>query len=517
MNMGENSFWLFIMPRNLLRGTNNEDSKGGYSFGRPAVRRDEIPLKILKFTSSHNLATIIQYETFKRKSFIVMRFLKENHLLFILFALALLTRFLFLSYPAEVVFDEVHFGKFISAYFTHQYYFDIHPPLGKLMIAGFASLFNFGPSISFEKIGESANSQALLMLRFLPALFGALFVLVVYQIIIALGGSKKAAFLAGFLVIFDNAFLVESKFILVDSFLFFFGFASILVYLLSTKQEDRFKKHLLYFFSMILAGLAFSIKWTGLSFLGINLLLSFISFLKCVNLKRFFKFSAEIIISLILFIFTYSLFFIPHFKFLTLSGLGDAFMTQEFQNTLAKENRDQKYLSFGSKFVELNQKMYSYNTGLTKGHADSSKWYQWPLMRKPVWYWEKNSADTSANIYLMGNPLIWLSALLAVFWGIYRLFKTKHHAYLVLLLGYFANLLPYAFVARAAFIYHYLPALTFAIILLALWASKRKKEFYVSYLITALLIFLMISPISYGTVLSAKITVIYKTLMGLLH
>ncbi|MCG2692673.1 phospholipid carrier-dependent glycosyltransferase [Candidatus Parcubacteria bacterium] len=446
-----------------------------------------------------------------------MKFLKENYLLLILLALVLLTRFLFLNYPAEVVFDEVHFGKFVSAYFTHQYYFDIHPPLGKLMIASFASLFNFDPGISFERIGEAASSQTLLILRFLPALFGALFVLVVYQIVIALGGSKKAAFLAGLLIVFDNAFLVESKFILVDSFLFFFGFTSILVYLLSAKQNNRLKKHLFYFLSMILAGLAFSIKWTGLSFLGIIFLLSFISFLKSISLKRLFKLLVEVIISLILFIFTYSLFFIPHFKLLTFSGPGDAFMSQDFQSTLIKDGREQKYLSFGSKLIELNQKMYSYNTGLTKGHTDSSKWYQWPLMRKPVWYWEKKDVNISANIYLMGNPLIWLSGLLAVFWGIYRLFKTKHQAYLVLLLGYFANLLPYVFVARAAFVYHYLPSLTFAIILLALWVSKRKKEFYLSYLITALLIFLMISPISYGAVLSEKMTVIYKSLAGLLH
>lgn len=446
-----------------------------------------------------------------------MKFLKENHLLLILFALALLTRFLFLSYPAEVVFDEVHFGKFVSAYFTHQYYFDIHPPLGKLMIAGFANLFGFNPEIGFEKIGEAANSHALLILRFLPALFGVLFILVVYQIVIALGGSKKAAFLAGLLIVFDNAFLVESKFILVDNFLFFFGFSSILVYLLSQNQENRIKKYLFYFSSMILAGLAFSIKWTGLSFLGIIFSLSFINFLRSISLKRLFKLLVEVIISIILFIFTYSLFFIPHFKILSLSGPGDAFMSQDFQKTLIKEGQEQGYLSFGSKFIELNQKMYSYNTGLTKGHTDSSKWYQWPLMRKPVWYWEKKDIETAANIYLMGNPLIWLSGLLAVFWGIYRFFKTRNKAYFVLLLGYFANLLPYVFVTRAAFIYHYLPSLTFAIILLALWINKTKKEFYLSYLITAFLIFLIISPISYGAVLSTKITTIYKLLTGILH
>ena len=161
--------------------------------------------------------------------------------------------------------------------------------------------------------------------------------------------------------------------------------------------------------------------------------------------------------------------------------------------------------------------MYSYNVGLIKGHADSSKWNEWPFLRKPVWYWEKKDIDKVANIYLMGNPLIWLSAGLAVFWGIYRLFKTKNEAYSLLLIGYFANLLPYMLIARAAFLYHYLPALAFAIILLALWIGKSKKEFYSFYLITAFLIFLMVSPISYGIFLPLNITAIYKLLVGILH
>jgi len=173
--------------------------------------------------------------------------MKEKLPLIILLVLALATRFVFLDYPSEVVFDEVHFGKFVSAYFNHQYYFDIHPPLGKLMIAGFSSLLGFQPGQAFGQIGEQANARQLFVLRFLPALFGALLPLVFYAIVRVLGGSKKAAFLAGFLIIFDNAFLVESKFILVDSFLFLFGFLSLFIFLLSQKQENRLKKHLFYF------------------------------------------------------------------------------------------------------------------------------------------------------------------------------------------------------------------------------------------------------------------------------
>ena len=61
---------------------------------------------------------------------------KTLFFLFLIFSLSLYLHFLHLSYPDKVVFDEQWYSSSAASYFTHKYYFDANPPLGKLLIAG---------------------------------------------------------------------------------------------------------------------------------------------------------------------------------------------------------------------------------------------------------------------------------------------------------------------------------------------------------------------------------------------
>jgi dolichyl-phosphate-mannose--protein O-mannosyl transferase len=65
----------------------------------------------------------------KVKSFYSKDFYYHSVIAFMSF-LALITRSYAIHFPGEVVFDEVHFGKFASYYLRQEYYFDVHPPLG---------------------------------------------------------------------------------------------------------------------------------------------------------------------------------------------------------------------------------------------------------------------------------------------------------------------------------------------------------------------------------------------------
>lgn len=470
-----------------------------------------------------------------------MIFFKKNGPLIFLLFLSLATRFIFLSYPAEVVFDEVHFGKFVSAYFTHEYYFDIHPPLGKLLIAVFSFLFGFQGNFDFANIGEIYNSDGLFVLRFLPAFFSALFVVLIYYLVLAFSLSKKAAFLAGFFVLFDNAILGQSKFILVDIFLLFFGFAGILFFFLAKRASSSKTQLALFVISALFTGLSFSVKWTGLSFLGIIMTILFFDFLNTFNYRRYLlRLSLFIAIPFLV----YALIFAIHFNLLKNSGPGSAFMTPAFQKTLAGNNIENsiKPLSFTGKFLELNEAMYKYNASITASHPYSSRWHQWPLGQKPIWYWQKISEHTKANIYLVANPVVWWLVLFSVVAGIilifFRKFRKKISPLIYLLLfGYFFNLLPFMFVSRVTFLYHYLASLIFGILIFALLVDKfffkkekqiieksykikqienRPKAGSKNFLVFLLLllvissVFLILSPLTYGLPAPSAIQPLYK-------
>src|SRR3989338_11610861 len=161
-------------------------------------------------------------------------------LLLILFGVSLVTHFAFFGHPNQTVFDEVHFGKFVSGYYTHEYYFDIHPPLGKLMIAGFAKAFDFKPEFSFAQIGEKFPDNKYLTLRFLTSLAGAVLPVVLFLLALQLKFTPQGAFFTGLMVALENALLVQTHYILMDGFLPLFGFLS-LYFSFSSRESKKWQ------------------------------------------------------------------------------------------------------------------------------------------------------------------------------------------------------------------------------------------------------------------------------------
>ncbi|CAG2251896.1 POMT [Mytilus edulis] len=168
----------------------------------------------------------------------------------LLVILSVATRLWRLGFPRAVVFDELHFAKYASLYLQRIFFFDSHPPLGKMLLA----LAEFSPQFPVYQ------------LRLPPAVMGSLVVPLIYQICVELKMSRWSALLAGMFVLLDNALLVQSRFMLMEGMLLFFMCLTIYSFLKFRSLTHR-EFSVPWFFWLFLTGISFtctlSVKYVG--------------------------------------------------------------------------------------------------------------------------------------------------------------------------------------------------------------------------------------------------------------
>ncbi|KAJ3238533.1 hypothetical protein HDU81_007629 [Chytriomyces hyalinus] len=260
--------------------------------------------------------------------------------------LAFLTRMYRIQDPGKVVFDEVHFGKFASFYLRGEYYFDVHPPLGKMLLAATAALAGYDGHYLFDEIGDDyvVNKVPFVSMRLFPALCGSLIIPFCFLTLKELGVSYVAALFGAFMLIFDNALIAQSRLILLDSMLLLFGVMSIYTWIKFYKTRmSPFSFQWWFWMSMTGVSLALTlgVKMVGLftiAVVGIAVLIDLWRLLdidRGLNMTQFYKhFAARALCLIVLPITLYLSFFYIHFALLPYSGPGDAFMTPKFQATL---------------------------------------------------------------------------------------------------------------------------------------------------------------------------------------
>lgn len=426
--------------------------------------------------------------------------------------LALVTRLWNIAYPHGVVFDEVYFRGFAADYLSGHYFFDIHPPLVKLLFAGDAWLFHL------SQTDISSGLWGGVVLRCLPALAGAALVPLVYLITRKIGLGRLGASVAAVFVLCDNALLVESRFVLMDILLLLFSFGALYLVMILIKKSG-WQRWLLVASVGLLLGMTVSTKWTGLAMVA--LVGAYYLIESIIKKVRPLRIAGEILLVLTLIATVYVGSFALHFGLLGHSGEGDAFMSEKFQSTLVGSDyyKSSAHMSFVDKFIELNHEMYTAEDSIEgTTHPYSSKWYQWPFMMKPIYYWQGDIHDDSyqGNIYLLGNPLVWwLSSLsvLAAFlvWFVRpKWLGSRHRMVAYLLFGYGLNYLPFVFITRPMFLYHYLTALVLSILIAAImieklaklirdkWGDRRVKQLHATIFVVTVFLFLYFLPISYG-------------------
>ena len=190
-------------------------------------------------------------------------------------------------------------------------------------------------------------------------------------------------------------------------------------------------------------------------------------------------------------------------------------MTPQFQKTLEgnkfADNPSIRPEPFSVKLIDLNITMLAANSRISGKAPYSSRWYTWPLMLRPVFYWQ---IPYTNFIYYLGNPLVyWLGTLsmaisiCAMAWIVLRRKPRSGNIGIqfFVVAGYLVNYLPFIFIGRVMFLYHYEAALVFSIIAMAYllectFVSKTwRRSLFAILAIVCIVSFIYFSPLTYGT------------------
>lgn len=376
-------------------------------------------------------------------------FTKLNQKTWIVILLILLLAFVIriwqIDKVSEFIFDEVYFVKFAQNYLSGASFFDIHPPLGKLIIALGIIIFGDNP------FGW----------RIMPAIFGTLTILAVYLSGKELGG-KIMGFFAASILFFDGMILVYSRTGLIDIFLICFLSFAFAFFLRFTNTHKLTSLAL----AGLFLGLASSVKYIGaLMFLVfiVVMIVKKVSFWK--NIKSY------IIFLIVLPLVIYIGFFLFNFH-------GKDFLYQVFQ---------------------WHWQSFNYNINLTDGHPYASKWWGWFLLIRPIWLYYKDNSGSLVGIDGIGNPLIWWSSVVVV--PLLFLDAIRHKkSPLIILAGFLIFWLFWAFFKRVLFLYHALASFIFLSLgiswyLKEFWQLPKTRIWVAIYLLAILLFFIFLFPI----------------------
>lgn len=355
----------------------------------------------------------------------------------------------------DQIFDEVYFVKFAQNYLNGTEFFDIHPPLGKLIIA-------FGLKI----FGDTSFTW-----RIMPAIFGTLIIPLGYFIGKELSSKVAGLFTAGILAL-DGMLLVYSRTGLIDIFLAFFILLSFYLFLKYCHTNKLYWMIL----AGIVVGLASSVKYIGALILIVFLVMMIN---KKISLRK--NLWKMIIFLIIIPLLIYLAFFLFNFH----------------------------GYDFFNKVIEWQDQSFSYNISLKDGHPYASKWWSWFLLLRPIWLYFKESGGQYIGVDGLGNPLAWWSALAIVpllIWGAAKNYKN----HLIILSGFLVFLLFWAPFKRVLFFYHAIPSFLFLTLGLSLWLERLLQYRYGKYLVSfyfliLIILFIYFFPIWIGLPLNTDV------------
>lgn len=374
------------------------------------------------------------------------------------------------DYRNGMYFDEIYHGRTAYEFIeSMEPYENTHPPLGKVLLALGVLLFDMTP------YGW----------RFMAAVFGTLMVPVLYIAARGMFRSTRYAALATLLLVLEGFHLVQSRITNVD--IIGVTFTIVMYYAMHRYGEQRwsdggFRRSLGW---LALGGLFFgaaaAVKWNYLyGGAGLAILLAFALARRWREgrLDGDYDLARRVVLTLMACVVFYVA--VPVTVY--------AASYIPFLNATKKED--------GIKDLWQYQKnMYKYHEGVKEEHPYGSRWYTWPLMLRPVWYYGGKDLEpgTAQSIAAIGNPVVWWGGLLAMLAAWWHGWRRRDRIVLTLSVMFLSFYVPWMVSPRSVtFLYHYFPMVPLLILYLVWmfrWAEERSRRGRRFVAITILLTF----------------------------
>jgi len=364
------------------------------------------------------------------------------------------------KYLYNMIFDETYVPLTSYEIINGIYplYENTHPLLGEQIIAISIKLFGMNP------FGW----------RFASVIFGAFFIIVIYYFSLYLFNNTLYAFTSAYLMLYSFMHFTLSRVGLIDTFGAFFTLCSFWLLLIFIKKQ----KLIWLFLSSVFYGLASSVKWVAaLSALGYIAIAIYLILSHYPLRKKFQK---------------YKLIAYGILNYALVSPI--IYLLSFF------------YIYIHSNFTSIIKyqiNMFNYHKNLSATHPYSSPWWSWPLDIKPLCTYRNIQGDVFSSITIFGNPAIFWISIVSLIYLFYSFTKKANIEKAIIIFGFISLYLPYIFVNRIMFIYHYYYAIPFVILAIVYsikeFLSKYNKLYILwGYLTLNTSLFLMFYPVLSG-------------------
>jgi len=384
--------------------------------------------------------------------------------------------------PNGEVFDEIYFGIFGHDDLVGVTYFDPEPPVAKYVIAGGQWVYGFyrhvirGEPGSITELGYNTLGW-----RLGVCVFGSLGVGFMYFLALQIWRNRWFAIAAAFFACFDGLFFVESRIGVIDMIPATLQILALGLFLVHMRARSKWDSLLTLGICGFAMGLGFAAKWTALAALGIAIvflvggpLLSKMGRIQVgsyalevpdqplpggVSGKVYWP--AFVGAMIVLPCAVYFASWIPWFFFTSgpytfqaVGGSGGA---------------------LGGWWWYQYQIWY-YQAHLVATHPYASKWYTWPFLIRPVWYYYQSlGGGLAAGILNLGNPIIWWASLPALVYCGYDAITNRRWQPALIVFGFLAEWLPFSQITRILFLYHMFGGLIFMILALAYTLARLQE------------------------------------------